>query len=112
MPQDPRRWRHLDVTDKGNRVFMFQQNTLHALRDLLCACGLAGPEELGPEHILRRVSPVEVRSLRALYRFLEPGELLHGSPEHAVFKEFWGEARADSFAPPPRVAALRRAKLV
>jgi len=110
--QDPRRWRHLDVEDKGNRVFMFQQNTLHALRDLLCACGLDGPEQLGPEHILRRVSPVEVRSLGALYRFLSPGELLHGTPEHAVFREFWEASRADCFGPPPAVAALRRAKFV
>ncbi len=110
--QDPRRWRHLDVADKGNRVFMFQQNTLLALRDLLCACGLAGPEQLGPEHILRRVSAVEIRSLAGLYRFLEPGELLHGTPEHAVFRQFWAPARADSFEPPPRVAALRMAKFV
>ena len=27
----------------------------------------------GPEHILRRLSPIEVRSLAALYRFLEAG---------------------------------------
>jgi glutamate synthase domain-containing protein 2 len=108
--QDPRRWRHLDVADKGNRVFMFQQNTLHALRDLLCAAGLDGPGELGPEHILRRVSPVEVRSLAALYRFLEPGELLRRIPEPAVFKAFWADARADTFAPPRAVAALRAIK--
>ncbi|MGN6111622.1 MAG: FMN-binding glutamate synthase family protein [Luteimonas sp.] len=108
--QDPQRWKHLDVADKGNRVFMFQQNTLHALRDLLCAAGLEGPEQLGPEHILRRVSPVEVRSLAALYRFLEPGELLRRIPEHAVFKSFWADARADTFAPPPGVKALRAIK--
>jgi glutamate synthase domain-containing protein 2 len=108
--QDPRRWKHLDVADKGNRVFMYQQNTLHALRDLLCAAGLEGPGQLGPEHILRRVSPVEVRSLAALYRFLEPGELLRRIPEHAVFKTFWADARPDTFAPPPAVAALRTTK--
>jgi hypothetical protein len=108
--QDPRRWQHLDVADKGNRVYMFQQNTLHALRDLLCAAGLEGPGQLGPEHILRRVSPVEVRSLAALYRFLEPGELLDRIPEHAVFKTFWADARPDTFAPPPAVAALRTTK--
>ncbi len=108
--QDMQRWKHLDVADKSNRVFMFQQNTLHALRDLLCAAGLDGPEQLGPEHILRRVSPVEVRSLAALYRFLEPGELLHRIPEHAVFKAFWAAARPDNFAPPPAVAALRFSK--
>ncbi len=108
--QDPRRWRALDVPDKANRVFRFQQNTLHALRDLLCAAGLESPAQLGPEHILRRVSPTEVRSLAALYRFLEPGELLHGVPEHAVFRTFWPEARSDSFAPPERVRSLRASK--
>ncbi|MDG6348270.1 FMN-binding glutamate synthase family protein [Luteimonas sp. 8-5] len=108
--QDPRRWKHLDVADKSNRVFMFHQNTLHALRDLLCACGLNGPEELGPEHILRRVSPLEVRSLASLYRFLEPGELLGQIPEHAVFKAFWASARSNSFAPPEAVQALRKRK--
>jgi glutamate synthase domain-containing protein 2 len=108
--QNPQRWKHLDVADKSNRVFMFQQNTLHALRDLLCAAGLDGPEQLGPEHILRRVSPVEVRSLAALYRFLEPGELLRRIPEHAVFKAFWADARADTFAVPAAVAALRGVK--
>ena len=108
--QDMQRWKHLDVADKSNRVYMFQQNTLHALRDLLCASGLDGPEQLGPEHILRRVSPVEVRSLAALYRFLEPGELLRGIPEHAVFKAFWAGARTDSFAPPAAMAAMRLAK--
>jgi glutamate synthase domain-containing protein 2 len=108
--QDPQRWKHLDVADKGTRVFMFQENTLHALRDLLCAAGLDGPGQLGPEHILRRVSPVEVRSLAALYRFLESGELLRRIPEHAVFKAYWADARADTFAPPPAVRALREAK--
>ena len=108
--QDPKRWKHLDVADKSNRVYLFHQNTLHALRDLLCAAGLDGPEQLGPEHILRRVSPVEVRSLAALYRFLEPGELLRRIPEHAVFKTFWTAARPDTFAPPPAVKALRASK--
>ena len=108
--QDPNRWRHLDVPDKATRVFNFHQNTLHALRDLLCAAGLEGPEQLGPEHILRRVSPIEVRSLAALYRFLEPGELLDRIPGHAVFRDFWADARSDSFAAPPKVQALRGGK--
>src|SRR3546814_7513521 len=108
--QDPRRWKHLDVADKSNRVFMFQQNTMHALRDLLCACGLDGPHQLGPEHILRRVSPLEVRSMAALYRFLEPGELMGRIPEHAVFKSFWANARSDSFTPPEAVQAMRKIK--
>ena len=109
--QDPSRWRHLDVADKATRVFHFHQNTLKALRDLLGAAGLTHPAELGPEHILRRVSPVEVRSLTALYRFLQPGELLAGRPEHAVFRQFWAEARSDAFVPPAHQQTLRASKL-
>ena len=106
--QDPRRWGRLDVPDKAARVAAFHRNTLHALRDLLCAAGLQHPDQLGPEHILRRVSPTEVRSLGALYRFLAPGELLDGRvPEHAVFRNFWQVARSDAFAPPANVGSAR-----
>ncbi|WP_447939815.1 FMN-binding glutamate synthase family protein [Pseudoxanthomonas mexicana] len=104
--QDPKRWKHLDVGDKSVRVQQFHDNTLKALRDMLCAAGLDHPQQLGPEHILRRVSPIEVRSLASLYRFLEPGELLDRVPAHAVFRDFWADARSDAFAPPRRVSAL------
>jgi len=96
--QDPARWRSLDIPDKATRVYQFHQNTLRGLRDLLCAAGLEHPEQIDPEHVLRRVSQVEVRSLGALYRFLRPGELVSGIPEHAVFKSFWDASRADSFS--------------
>ncbi|MGY1409497.1 FMN-binding glutamate synthase family protein [Luteimonas sp. A611] len=109
--QNPSRWRALDVEDKATRVANFHQNTLRALRDMLGAAGLEHPSQLGPEHILRRVSPTEVRSLSALYRFLDPGELLEHVPEHAVFRAFWSNARADSFAPPERTLEMRRSKL-
>jgi glutamate synthase domain-containing protein 2 len=108
--QDPKRWRKLDTADKATRVFQFHDNTVKALRDLLCAAGLEHPRQLGPEHILRRVSQTEVRSLAALYRFLDPGELLERMPEHAVFRSFWSAARSDSFVAPDRVLAMREAK--
>lgn len=110
--QDPKRWKQLDVTDKATRVYKYHHNTLSALRDLLCASGLEHPAQLSPEHILRRVSPIEVRSLGALYRFLQPGELLEGIPSHAVFQDFWAAARSDSFAPPVRVQAPRVPKAI
>lgn len=108
--QDPSRWRKLDVPDKASRVFHFHENTLKALRDLLCAAGLRHPGEIGPEHILRRVSPTEVRSLGALYNFLAPGDLIGKVPAHAVFQAFWSVARSDSFAAPARVLAMRESK--
>lgn len=109
--QDPVRWRRLDVPDKAARVYQFHQNTIKALRDLLCAAGLESPQQLGPEHILRRVSPTEVRSLAALYRFLRPGELIDDIPDHAVFRNFWALSRSDSFMAPDQVRSLRDGKL-
>ncbi|HRA57724.1 MAG TPA: FMN-binding glutamate synthase family protein [Thermomonas sp.] len=109
--QDPSRWKHLDVPDKTTRVFEFHDNTLRALRDLLCAAGLSHPDQLGPEHILRRVSPTEVRSLAARYRYLAPGVLLRGEdPGHAVFRDYWDTARSDAFMPPANVLELRGSK--
>jgi glutamate synthase domain-containing protein 2 len=108
--QDPARWRKLDVPDKATRVHRFHHNTLKALRELLCAAGLEHPSQLGPEHIIRRVSQNEVRSIAALYRFLEPGELLTGTSEHAVFKAYWSGARSDSFSAPDRMRKLLASK--
>ncbi|HOV95641.1 MAG TPA: FMN-binding glutamate synthase family protein [Thermomonas sp.] len=109
--QDPSRWKHLDVPDKTTRVYEFHDNTLRALRDLLCAAGLSHPDQLGPEHILRRVSPTEVRSLAARYRYLAPGVLLGDEdPGHAVFRDFWNGARSDAFMPPANVLQLRGSK--
>lgn len=108
--QDPSRWTKLDVPDKATRVHQFHRNTLKALREMLCAAGLEHPSELGPEHILRRVSPFEVRSLGALYSFIAPGALLDGSADHAVFREYWAESRSDAFEPCARTRGLRASK--
>jgi glutamate synthase domain-containing protein 2 len=108
--QDPSRWKKLDVPDKSERVKMFHENTLKALKELLAAAGLRHPEELGPEHVIRRVSSTEVRSLSALYPFVKPGELLTGHPDHNVFRIFWNVARADTFAPPRTVLELHHTK--
>ena len=111
--QDPDRQKALVPEDKATRVFNFHQNTLKAFKELLAAAGLNHPDELGPEHIIRRVSSTEVRSLAVLHHFVPPGALLGGDlPEHAAFRVFWNEARADSFTPPAQVRALRGSKMV
>jgi len=101
--QDPRRMRALVVPDKAERVFQFHKNTLVALKELLAAAGLHHPNELGPEHIIRRVSATEVRSIAALHTWVPHGELLSSVPSHPVFKVFWEVSRADTFAAPPNV---------
>ena len=110
--QNQLRQKALVPEDKATRVFQFHENTLLAFKELLAAAGLNHPDELGPEHIIRRVSSTEVRSLATLHRFMKPGELLSGDlPEHPAYRVFWDEARADSFVPPPQVRALRGSKL-
>ncbi|WP_336368026.1 FMN-binding glutamate synthase family protein [Marinobacter sp. C2H3] len=109
--QDPRRGNKLDVQDKSTRVYHFHKNTLEALRNLLEASGLNHPSELGPEHIVRRISSTEISSYMDLYPFLEPGALLDGDTGHSVFDRFWDEASPDSFEPPASIRALRETKL-
>lgn len=110
--QDARRQKALDVPDKSARVHHFHDGTLDALKELLAAAGLKHPDELGPEHIIRRTSAHEVRSLRALHAWVKPGELLAGGSEHALFQRFWATATANSFNAPADVLALRQSRLV
>ncbi len=110
--QDPRRQRGLVPADKATRVFQFHQNTLVALRELMAAAGLMHPSEIGPEHIIRRISSSDVRSLSVLLRFMQPGDLLDGAvPDHPVFEAFWADARCDSFQAPETVRAMRSSKI-
>jgi len=101
--QDARRMRALVVPDKSERVYQFHQNTLHALKELLGAAGLTHPVQLGPEHVIRRVSSTEVRSLATLHLWAKPGELLDNVPDLPVFKVFWDVSSAESFVAPPNV---------
>jgi len=108
--QDPGRFRALVVPDKAGRVLNFHRNTLNALKELLAAAGLGHPSELGPEHVIRRVSSNEVRSLATLHHWLTPGELLKGVPDHPVYQVFWEAARADTFEAPVSLMMMRGTK--
>ena len=96
--QDALRQRALVVPTKAERVFEFHHSTLHALSELIAAAGLTHPQDIKPEHIIRRISSTEVASLAGLYKFLQPGELLNDTAEHKVFAYYWGKAQAESFA--------------
>ncbi len=96
--QDPLRQRALVVPDKAERVFQFHRQTLAALAELVGAAGLLHPNEISPDHIVRRVSSNDVRLLSTLANFISPGSLLEGRFEQAVFKVYWPKARAESFA--------------
>ena len=88
------------MPDKGTRVHHFHTRTVATLGELVAAAGLQHPKDLGPEHLIRRISPTLVRSLATLHPYLQPGDLLNPEqlPEHIVFQRFWPAARPDSFA--------------
>jgi glutamate synthase domain-containing protein 2 len=102
--QDPLRQRALVVTDKVERVHLFHQNTLRALKELVQAAGLGHPDEIRATHIVRRGVNHEVRLLANQLLFVKPGELLAAAAgtadwPHRVFELYWPQADAASFAP-------------
>ncbi|MBW4936063.1 FMN-binding glutamate synthase family protein [Marinobacter sp. F4206] len=109
--QDPRRGEKLDVELKSQRVFNFHKNTLDALQNLLEASGLRHPSELGPEHVVRRLSKTEVHSYMDLFPYLEPGALFEGDTGHMVFDKYWPNASSATFDPPEFILKLRETKL-
>jgi Conserved region in glutamate synthase len=100
--QNPWRQWALVVDDKAARVRQFHQSTLAALGELVGAAGLAHPNQLRPLHILKRVSPSEVKSFAEVYTFLEHRKLLSGAG-HPHYAEQWAFADAQRFAPLPQV---------
>jgi glutamate synthase domain-containing protein 2 len=100
--QDPLRQKALVVSDKTERVYHFHQNTLEALAHLVAAAGLHHPAELRPHHLVRRVSPNQVKLAATLLPFLDPGQLLDEAQMHRlppVFGYYWPRAQAETFQP-------------
>src|SRR6185437_515473 len=65
--QDPRRSRALDVADKSQRVYRYQQATVAQAQQMIASLGLAGPHELHPAMVMRRIDHVRTRSYAELY---------------------------------------------
>ncbi|HEY2041804.1 MAG TPA: FMN-binding glutamate synthase family protein [Jatrophihabitans sp.] len=93
--QDPRRARALDVIDKTERVYRYQQATVAQAQRMIGSLGLAGPQELHPAMLMRRIDHVNTRSYAELYDWLSPGELLTDAPPD--WASDWTAASADTF---------------
>ena len=96
------RQRGLVVGDKAPRVRQFHHSTLAALGELVGAAGLAHPSELRPMHILKRISPSEVKSFAEVYTFLAQRELITGTA-NTYYAQQWALADAQRFAALPAV---------
>ena len=95
--QDTVRQRALVVPDKATRVYQFHANTLRALADMLAAAGIARPDDLGPHHLVRRVSATEVKQFSQLHVFLKPDALVDDSIDEGFYVDNWALASPESF---------------
>ncbi|WP_292052545.1 MULTISPECIES: FMN-binding glutamate synthase family protein [unclassified Brevundimonas] len=95
--QDASRQRALVVPDKAERVANFHNSTIHALAEMLAAAGIEKPSDLGPQHLVRRVSQSEIRLYSQIHTFLKPGELLEQGEQHPFYGLSWKLADAHSF---------------
>ncbi len=99
--QDPLRQMSLVVPDKATRVYHFHQQTLHALKEMVQAVGVAHPREITAHHIVRRTGDGKVQSLaRMVLNSLPEGALLTEElaslPE--IYRHHWPLAQADRFS--------------
>ncbi len=95
--QDPSRQRALVVPDKAERVATYHNSTMHALAEMLAAAGIEKPADLGPQHLVRRVSQHEIRLYSQIHTFLKPGELLEQGEQHPFYGLSWKLADAHNF---------------
>jgi glutamate synthase domain-containing protein 2 len=93
--QDPRRARALDVADKTERVYRYQQATVAQAEQMLASLGLSRPGDMHPAMLMRRIDHTRVKSYAELYDWLEPGELLADPPRE--WHSDWQAASADTF---------------
>jgi glutamate synthase domain-containing protein 2 len=95
--QDPERQKALDVDEKSERVFSFHKNTLIALSEMLAAAGLRKPSELKPDHMVRRITPTEIKDFSQLHYFMKSGELLSGYITSDFYRVMWERSSAEKF---------------
>ena len=60
--QSESRQKALVVTDKGERVYRYHRNTLHALAEMIAAAGLHHPCDIKAHHLVRRYSATEIKN--------------------------------------------------
>ncbi len=98
--QDPMRQQALVVPSKAERVYLFHERTLAALKHLVQAAGLEHPGQITPHHIVRRIDENNVRLLANLLPQVARGALLKDdlSAEHHIYRHYWKQSRTDRFA--------------
>jgi len=97
---DKGRYRVIDIDDRANRVYNFQKNTRHALKELLEATGLTHPDQLTRRHIVRRLSASQIKLADQIYPKIEINALIDGlEVEDPRLQSYWSRMDKSSFQP-------------
>jgi len=92
--QDPTRYKALNVTDKGQRVANYQSSVVYHLMKFIAAAGLNSTREIEPEHVMRRVSATEVKSMAEIYPVLPKHCLLNEETVPDEWRGHWEKSSA------------------
>lgn len=95
--QSESRQKGLVVEDKGERVYHFHRNTLHALAEMIAAAGLSHPDEIEAHRVVRRFSATEIKTYAQTLFFLKRGALLAEHIESDFYRESWNAASSATF---------------
>lgn len=95
--QDPDLRVGLVVPHKRKRVQMFHHQTLKSVAEMLGAMGLKHTLELRPWHVMRRISPTEIKHYGEVFEYLKSGDLLSAELPKS-YDRACRMARADSFS--------------
>lgn len=97
--QNPARNKGLVVTDKAQRVANYHADTVATLAELVAAAGLDRLDQLGPQHINRRVQGTDIKTYAELYPVINKNSLVDGSPLPGTWMDDWNAANAHSWQP-------------
>jgi glutamate synthase domain-containing protein 2 len=94
--QDPKRMRALDIADKTERVFRYQDRVVAQAMQVIASMGLESPAELHPRMLRRRIDHEQVLSYEEMFTQLAPGQLL-AQPPTDRWQRDWDAANPDRF---------------
>ena len=95
---DPKRYRAIDIREKGTRAANFHRNTITAFLDLVGAMGCDDPQKLHPSLIQYRLDGIRSATLEELYHFVEPGNFINGNI-HEFYRKDWERSNSNQFSP-------------
>jgi len=92
--QNPARYKMLDVTDKGVRVFNYHKAMIEALADLLSVVGANSLTDVQAEFVNRRTGPGSIQTYEEIYPQMPSGALLNEATIPDDWRKYWDRCSA------------------